>query len=109
MVSPLLRTVVMVLLATAIGLPSSPGTTGQQPGATRYKHAVVRSQDSAKIIELLSELPEQGFPRELAAQAQGIAVFPLVTKTTVFFQQAMEGYGVVSTRQADGWSLPAFL
>lgn len=93
---------------SVIVLPVSHATVAQQPAATKFKHAVVRSQDSAKIIELLNELHEQGFPRELAARAQAIAVFPLVTKQSVLFQQSMEGYGVVSIREADGWSLPAF-
>lgn len=102
--------VILVLLglSSAMVLPVSHGTVAQQPAATKFKHAVVRSQDSAKIIELLNELPEQGFPRELAARAQAVAVFPLVTKQSVLFQQSMQGFGVVSTRQADGWSLPAF-
>lgn len=102
------KTALGVLITTAMVSAVSHGTITQQPAATKFNHAVVRSSDAAKIIELLTELPEQGFPRELAARAQAVAVFPLVTKQTILFQQGMEGYGVVSIRQADGWSLPAF-
>lgn len=108
MANPLLRTVLIALVAITIVLPVSLATVSQQPAATRFKHAVVRSQDSAKIIELLNEVREQGFPTELAARAQAIAVFPAVTKQSVLFQQSMEGYGVVSAREPGGWSLPAF-
>ena len=104
----MLRLLLIALVATAVVTPVPHSTVAQQPAASKFKHAVVRSQDAAKIIELLTELPEQGFPRELAARAQAVAVFPLVTRQTVLFQQTIEGYGVVSARQADGWSLPAF-
>jgi lipid-binding SYLF domain-containing protein len=104
----ILKTVLFFVVATAALLPTRHASSAQQPDTTKFKHAVVRSRDSAKIIELLSELPEVGFPKELATQAQAVAVFPLVTKQSVLFQQSVEGYGVVSARQADGWSQPAF-
>jgi lipid-binding SYLF domain-containing protein len=102
------KTVLGFVIATAALLPVSHLVSAQQTPATKFKHAVVRSHDSAKIIELLSELPDAGFPRDIARRAQGIAVFPLVTKQSVLFQQSVEGYGVISARQADGWTLPAF-
>jgi len=108
MAARMFKSVLGLLVASGVVLPISHGTVAQQPPTTKFNYAVVRSHDSAKIIELLNELPEQGFPRELAARAQAVAVFPLVTKQSVLFQQGMEGYGVVSTRQPDGWSLPAF-
>jgi len=49
----------------------------QQAAATKFRHTIVRSQDPARIIELLNELPEPRFPVELAARAQALAVFPL--------------------------------
>ncbi|HEY3040058.1 MAG TPA: lipid-binding SYLF domain-containing protein [Pyrinomonadaceae bacterium] len=107
MANQLVRSVGIGLSAITILLPVLPSAATQQPTA-KFKHAVVRSNDSAKIIELLNELPEQGFPKDLAARAQAVAVFPLVTKQTVLFQQSMEGYGVVSAREGNGWSMPAF-
>jgi lipid-binding SYLF domain-containing protein len=101
------RSVFIALSAITILLSVLPSAATQQP-VVKSNHAVVRSNDSAKIIELLNELPEQGFPKELAARAQAIAVFPLVTKQAVLFQQSIEGYGVVSAREGNGWSLPAF-
>lgn len=92
---------------------STPTCQGQsnlsrEAKAQKFKHAIVRSQDAAKIVDLLHEMRDSGFPKELMDKAQGIAVFPLVEKEAVLFAVSLKGYGVVSTRIADGWSPPAF-
>lgn len=84
-------------------------TAGSQSWkALKYKHAIVRSQDAAKIIEVLNEVRDVGFPRELVDKAEGIAVFPLVNEETALFMLTVKGYGVISARTSEGWSLPAF-
>jgi lipid-binding SYLF domain-containing protein len=54
-------------------------------------------------------MPEdKTIPVELFKRAQAIAVFPDVVKTSMFFSKGLKGYGAVSIRQAEGWSLPAY-
>lgn len=57
----------------------------QSSKAQKFKHATVRSQDAAKIIEVLNEVRDTGFPSELVDKAEGIAVFPLVDEETALF------------------------
>lgn len=80
----------------------------QSSKAHKFGHATVRSRDAAKIIEVLNEVRDVGFPRELVDKAEGIAVFPLVDEETALFMLTVKGYGVISARTSDGWSLPAF-
>lgn len=79
----------------------------QKPAAERFKHAIERSEDSARLLPLLL-LPESGFPKELLDRAEMVAVFPRAKRQSVLVRRFLDGYGVVSTRQEDGWSLPAF-
>jgi lipid-binding SYLF domain-containing protein len=106
--SPLLRTLLVALVTTTSLLPVRSSETAQKPKAKQFNHAVVRSQDAAKIIELLNEMRDTGFPKELADKSEAVAVFPLVTKEALFFTVTTQGYGVISTRTVEGWSLPAF-
>nr|AIA13558.1 Family of unknown function (DUF500) [uncultured bacterium] len=84
------------------------------PGQTSYgranlQTAVRRSQNSAKTIKVVTELPEdESIPKEFFERAQAIAVFPDVAKLNLLFSQGMKGYGVVSIRQTEGWSLPSY-
>jgi lipid-binding SYLF domain-containing protein len=78
-------------------------------GQTNLEAAVRRSQNSAKTIKVVTELPEdESIPKEFFERAQAIAVFPDVAKLNLLFSQGMKGYGVVSIRQAEVWSLPAY-
>lgn len=108
MTDPLLRTLLIALVTTTIVLPVRPAQTAQKPKAKQFNHAVVRSQDAAKIIELLNEMRDTGFPKELVDKSEAVAVFPLVTREAMLFTVTTQGYGVISTRTAEGWSLPAF-
>jgi lipid-binding SYLF domain-containing protein len=80
----------------------------QSSKAQKFQHAIVRSKDAAKIIEVLNEVRDVGFPRELVNKAEGIAIFPLVDEETALFMLTVKGYGVISARTSEGWSLPAF-
>jgi lipid-binding SYLF domain-containing protein len=83
-------------------------------GQTSYSQTSVgtaarRSQNAAKTIEVVTGMPEdETIPVELLKRAQAIAVFPDVVETSMLFSKGMKGYGPVSIRQAEGWSLPAY-
>jgi lipid-binding SYLF domain-containing protein len=82
--------------------------SSQQPDPKKFQHAINRSADAARIVSLLAVAPESGIPKELTDKAEAIGVFPKVTKETALFVQGSEGYGVISSRQGQSWSLPAF-
>jgi lipid-binding SYLF domain-containing protein len=105
-VSPL-KVSLIFLFAAAVSLFSWPAFP-HPPDPKKFDFAVVRSQDAAKIISLLAELPQVGFPKELMDKVEGVGVFPRVTKETLLFQQSVNGYGVVCVRAEKGWTLPAF-
>jgi lipid-binding SYLF domain-containing protein len=79
----------------------------QKTAAEKFKHAIERSEDSARLLTLLAE-PNSGFPKELVDRAEIVAVFPHASKQEVLVRRFLQGYGVVSSRQGKGWSLPAF-
>ncbi len=81
--------------------------SGQKPAAEKFKHAIERSEDSARLMSLLAE-PSSGFPKGLIDKAQLVAVFPRASKQEVLVRRFLQGYGVISVRQENGWSLPAF-
>lgn len=96
----------------------APGTKGafvqkanasaQKPAANKFQHAIDRSGDAGRIISLLALLPDSGLPKELMDQAEAVGVFPKVTKETLYFTHVSQGYGVISARLENGWTLPAF-
>ena len=98
---------VQITSLIAILLALFPGLTAS--GQTSVGTAARRSQNSAKTIEVVTGMPEdETIPIELFKRAQAIAVFPDVVKTSVLFSKGLKGYGAVSIRQAEGWSLPAY-
>src|SRR4051794_26787302 len=74
----------------------------------KFPKAIERSEDAARIIELLVVGPDSGLPKELTDKAVAIGVFPKVEKQSALFSQASQGYGVISARLENGWTLPAF-
>lgn len=74
----------------------------------KFPDAIERSGDAARIIELLTVVPDSGFPKELVDKAHAIGVFPKVEKVSALFAQATHGHGVISTRLDNGWSMPAY-
>lgn len=74
----------------------------------KFQHAIDRSGDAGRIIELLAVVPESTLPKELIEKAEAVAVFPKVLKQTALFSQVTQGYGVISARLEDGWSVPSF-
>ena len=74
----------------------------------KFSHAVERSEHAARIIELLAILPDRGVPKELLDKAVAIGVFPKVKKESALFTHTTQGYGVISARIDNSWTMPAF-
>ena len=100
--------IVAFIFITAASVCHGQSNLTREAKAKKFEHAIVRSQDAAKIVDLLHDMRDSGFPRELMEKAEAIGVFPLVEKEAVLFAVSLKGYGVVSTRIANGWSPPAF-
>ncbi len=80
----------------------------QKPDPKKFQHAIGRSTDAARILNLLATAPENGIPKEILDRTEAIGVFPKVEKDTVIFTQTTNGYGVISSRTEKGWTMPAF-
>lgn len=76
--------------------------------ADNFEDAVARSQSAGRIVTTFALVPESGLPKELVDKAQAVGVFPKVKTETAMFTKTTDGYGVISARGADGWTLPAF-
>lgn len=74
----------------------------------KFPRAIERSEDAARIIELLAILSDGGVPKELMDKAAAVGVFPKVKKESALFTQASHGYGVISARIENSWTMPAF-
>ena len=83
-------------------------TTGQQDKALKFDAAIGRSQLSAGIVTRLAGLTPGGIPKEVIDRVQIVVVFPNVTTRKLLVQKEIEGRGVASIRQADGWSVPVY-
>ena len=101
------RRKVLVISLIAVLLSLFPGAASH--ARMNLETAVRRSQNSAKTIKVVTGLPaEESIPEEFFERAQAIAVFPDVARLNLLFSQGMKGYGVVSIRQPEGWSLPSY-
>jgi lipid-binding SYLF domain-containing protein len=100
------RTYAIFLAFTAAFLTSTSIVCPQN--AKKFEDAQERAQDAARIITLLGVLPESDLPKELVDRAQAIGVFPKVKKETIYLSSFTQGYGVISARTENGWTMPAF-
>jgi lipid-binding SYLF domain-containing protein len=92
--------VVCVLLAAA---------RAQKVDKAKLDTATRRSVKATKVLTDLSALPPgEAIPRELIERARAVAVFPEVNRINILVMKAMKGYGLISRRVPDGWSMPAF-
>jgi lipid-binding SYLF domain-containing protein len=82
-------------------------TSAQKSPSERFKHAIERSGDSARLLSLLAA-PDSGIPKELFTRAEVVAIFPRASRQDALVRRFLQGYGVIGARQGDGWSLPAF-
>jgi lipid-binding SYLF domain-containing protein len=101
----LLKTICLFLALGATLALSESSAFAQKP---KWAHAIERSGDAGRIMSLLALVPDSGLPKELVDKAEAVGVFPKVRKETAFFTTMSQGYGVISSRQESGWSLPAF-
>ena len=97
--------VIAGLMITIFALP--PAAYVQKPAAEKFKHAIERSEDAARLLTLIAE-PNSGFPKELIDKAHMVAVFPQASKQEALVRRFLQGYGVISARRENGWSQPAF-
>lgn len=78
------------------------------PAQNKFTDAIERSEHAGKIIELLAVAPDSGLPKELIDKAEAVGVFPRVEKQTVLVSSITLGFGVISTRSGNGWTMPAY-
>jgi lipid-binding SYLF domain-containing protein len=96
----------LIIVLISILVSTFPGRTSAQSFSETAKR---RSQNAARTIEVITGMAEdETIPVELFKRAYAIAVFPDVVKMNLLFSQGMKGYGVISSRQTEGWSLPAY-
>ena len=67
-----------------------------------------RVQKAAEVVQALREAPDKGSPEDLWGKAECVIVMPSVKKAA-FGVGGEFGKGVMSCRQASGWSAPVFM
>ena len=109
----------VVILVLGLGLPVSLAAApeGSHKIPQRQARADIpkneqsqydRAQDAAEILTDLTRTPDKGIPQSLLDRSYGIAVFPHVVKAA-FGIGGRWGKGLISVRQARGWSAPAYV
>jgi lipid-binding SYLF domain-containing protein len=94
------------IAAISIVVLLAPNIYSQQ--GKKYGDALSRSREAARIITLLGGIPNSDLSKELVDRAEAIGVFPSVTQDSLFLTKITLGYGVISSRLNDGWSMPAY-
>ena len=105
---PFRTSLITAVFSAILVLQPTASVHSQKVDAFKFQHAVNRSQDAARILALLAVAPETDLPKEIADRAEAIGVFPKIVKETVMFNSFSKGYGVISARTEQGWTLPAF-
>lgn len=91
--------VALLLLGFAIATPAQ--------NKSRMQDAARHASDAAKVFTEIMNVRDRAIPKELLDKAEAIAVFPGVIKAAFIFG-GRGGQGVISKRQKNGWSAPAF-
>ncbi len=87
----------------------SPPAQAQRVDHAKLTTAAGRATKATNALKELSALqPGESIPKELLGRTRVIAIFPDATKVNMLVQKFMKGYGLVSRRTGDGWSMPAF-
>jgi lipid-binding SYLF domain-containing protein len=89
----------VVLVGVAVATPAQ--------NKSRMQDAARHASDAAKVFTEIMNVREKAIPKELLDKAEAIAVFPGVIKAAFIFG-GRGGQGVISKRQKNGWSAPAF-
>lgn len=91
--------VALLLMGLAIATPAQ--------NKSRMQDAARHASDAAKVFTEIMNVRDKAIPKELLDKAEAIAVFPGVIKAAFIFG-GRGGQGVISKRQKNGWSAPAF-
>lgn len=102
-----LRQIITSGLSIALVLVIFVIETPAQKNAKRMEDAARHASDAAKVFTEIMNVREKAIPKELLDKAEAIAVFPGVIKAAFIFG-GRGGQGVISKRQKNGWSAPAF-
>jgi len=95
-----------ISLSVALMLMGLAMTTPAQK-KSRVQDAARHASDAAKVFTEIMNVRDKAIPKELLDKAEAIAVFPGVIKAAFIFG-GRGGQGVISKRQKNGWSAPAF-
>jgi SH3 domain-containing YSC84-like protein 1 len=74
---------------------------------SRMQDAARHASEAAKVFTEIMNVRDKAIPKELLDKSEAIAVFPGVLKAAFIFG-GRGGQGVISKRQKNGWSAPAF-
>lgn len=99
------RRVASVLAAAVVLVGFAVATPAQNK--SRMQDAARHASDAAKVFTEIMNVRDKAIPKELLDKAEAIAVFPGVIKAAFIFG-GRGGQGVISKRQKNGWSAPAF-
>ena len=91
----------LLILALALVVPASAGDTTRQDDVRRL-------EASAEALHDVFHMPDQGIPDKLLKSAVCIGIIP-GEKKVAFFVGGNYGKGMVTCRDARGWSAPLFL
>jgi SH3 domain-containing YSC84-like protein 1 len=101
------RAIVCALYGLALVSCLSLTAQAQTRKARKIDQAARRAQLAAKTLTEIMNVPDKSIPRELLSKAEAVAIFPNVIKAGFIFG-GRGGSGVISRRQPNGWSAPAF-
>jgi SH3 domain-containing YSC84-like protein 1 len=82
-------------------------TVGVIAAASTRNEMVACLDDATKVLQQIAPDPPNGIPEEVTAAAKCVAVVPHLRKGRFRFA-APRGKGVVTCRNLEGWSAPAF-
>jgi len=94
-----------IVYLLALSLASAVAALGAQ---TTREDDVRRVQNSAEVFQELVNTPDKGIPDKLLQSARCIAIIP-GEKKAAFFVGGNYGKGLVTCRDASGWTAPLFL
>jgi lipid-binding SYLF domain-containing protein len=78
-----------------------------QPVSDQRADVLNRLTDSGKVLNELTNAPDQGIPQTVLAEAKCVAIVPDMVKGG-FVIGGQHGRGVATCRTTNGWTAPAF-
>jgi SH3 domain-containing YSC84-like protein 1 len=102
----ILRTISFLFLLSLSSTILSVNVSAQKKNS-RINDATRHSREAAETFTEIMNVRDRAIPKELLDKAEAIAVFPGVIKAAFIFG-GRGGQGVISKREKNGWSAPAF-